>query len=66
MRTEHRAVATNFLAPDRYTEAIRSAGEGSCLRVYLDVAVVLNFLVDFLLILGTNRLAGFPAALLRI
>ena len=46
MRTEHRAVATNFLAPDRYTEAIRSAGEGSCLRVYLDVAVVLNFLVD--------------------
>ncbi len=65
MRTEHRAVATNFLAPDRYTEAIRSAGEGSCLRVYLDVAVVLNFLVDFLLILGTNRLAGFPAALRR-
>ena len=27
--------------------------------VYLDVLVVLNFLVDFLLILGTNRLAGY-------
>lgn len=27
--------------------------------VYLDVLVLLNFLVDFLLILGTNRLAGY-------
>lgn len=30
------------------------------MRVYLDLAVILNFLVDFLLILGTNRLAGYP------
>lgn len=30
--------------------------------VYADVVMVLNFLVDFLLLLGTNRLAGFPAA----
>lgn len=31
------------------------------MRIYLDLVVVLNFLVDFLLILGTNRLAGYPA-----
>lgn len=29
------------------------------MTVYLDLVVILNFLVDFLLILGTNRLAGF-------
>lgn len=28
--------------------------------VYLDVVIVLNFMVDFLLILGTNRLTGYP------
>jgi len=28
--------------------------------VYLDVVVFLNFLVDFLLLLGTNRLCGYP------
>ena len=28
--------------------------------VYLDMVMILNFLVDFLLILGTNRLTGFP------
>ncbi len=28
--------------------------------LYLDVVAILNFLVDFLLILGTNRLTGFP------
>ena len=31
------------------------------MRVYLDVVVVLNFLVDFLLLVGANRLSGFPA-----
>lgn len=31
------------------------------MEVYLDLVMVLNFLVDFLLLLGTNRLAGFPA-----
>lgn len=30
------------------------------MEVYLDLVVILNFLVDFLLLLGTNRLAGFP------
>ena len=28
--------------------------------VYLDMVMLLNFLVDFLLILGTNRLMGYP------
>lgn len=30
------------------------------MTVYLDLVMLLNFLVDFLLILGTNRLAGYP------
>ena len=30
------------------------------MEVYLDMVVILNFLVDFLLLLGTNRLSGFP------
>ena len=30
------------------------------MAVYLDLVVILNFLVDFLLLLGTNRLSGFP------
>lgn len=35
------------------------------MAVYLDLVIVLNFLVDFLLLLGTNRLAGFPAEVWR-
>lgn len=30
------------------------------MTVYLDVLMLLNFLVDYALLLGTNRLAGFP------
>ena len=30
------------------------------MEVYLDLVIILNFLVDFLLLLGTNRLSGFP------
>lgn len=30
--------------------------------VYLDLAILMNFTVDLLLLLGTNRLAGFPMA----
>lgn len=30
------------------------------MRIYLDAVVLLNFLVDFLLLAGTNRLAGIP------
>lgn len=32
------------------------------MTVYLDLVMILNFLVDFLLLLGTNRLSGFPPA----
>ena len=35
------------------------------MEVYLDLVVLLNFLVDFLLLLGTNRLSGFPLGLSR-
>lgn len=31
------------------------------MRIYLDVVMGINFLVDFLLLMGTNRLAGFPS-----
>lgn len=31
------------------------------MEVYLDLVMVLNFLVDFLLLLGTNRISGFTA-----
>ena len=30
------------------------------MTVYLDLVVLLNFAVDFLLLLGTNRLCGYP------
>lgn len=30
------------------------------MKVYVDLVALLNFLVDFLLILGTNRLSGYP------
>lgn len=33
--------------------------------VYLDMVFFLNFIVDFLLLLGTNRLTGFPSGYLR-
>ena len=33
--------------------------------VYLDLVLILNFLVDFLLILAANRLSGFPTAFWR-
>ena len=42
--------------------AILGRKEVDVLTVYLDLVMLLNFLVDFLLLLGTNRLSGFPAA----
>lgn len=33
--------------------------------VYVDVLVALNFLVDLLLLIGTNRLSGYPAGVKR-
>lgn len=35
------------------------------MTVYLDLVMLLNFLVDLLLLLGTNRLAGYPSGLPR-
>lgn len=35
------------------------------LRIFVDLVMALNFLVDLLLILGTNRLAGYPAGMKR-
>lgn len=35
------------------------------MEIYLDLVVILNFLVDFLLLLGTNRLSGFPPDIRR-
>lgn len=34
--------------------------------MYLDLVVLLNFLVDYLLLLGTNRLSGFPSSWKRL
>ena len=35
------------------------------MRVYLDLVVLLNFLVDFLLLVGTNRITGYPNEIKR-
>lgn len=35
------------------------------MRVYLDLVILLNFLVDWLLLLGVNRLVGYPPGLKR-
>ena len=42
--------------------AILAVKEVDVLTVYLDLVMILNFLVDFLLLMGTNRLSGFPSA----
>lgn len=49
--------ATDFFWSARYTEPIEWGCE---MQVYLDVIMLLNFSVDFLLLAGTNRIAGFP------
>lgn len=36
------------------------------MTVYIDLCILLNFLVDLLLLLGTNRLAGFPSSFSRL
>lgn len=36
------------------------------MRVYVDAVMGINFLVDYLLLLGTNRLSGFPAEQRRL
>lgn len=36
------------------------------MRVYLDLVILLNFGVDFLLLLGTNRLSGYRSHIIRV
>jgi len=49
--------ATNFFVLGRYTESIKASGVVNVV-IYVDVVLLLNFLVDLLLLAGTNRLAG--------
>lgn len=56
-------IATNFFEPLRYTEATLQAG-GMRLTGYVWSVILLRFAVDFLLILGTNRLCGTMPQLL--
>lgn len=63
LRRLHPRDATDFFIPRGYTGAIEQ--EVVTARIYGDLVVCLNFLVDFLLLLGTNRLAGFPVSLGR-
>ena len=38
---------------------------GAFLSVYMDLVILLNFLVDFLLLVGTNRIVGYPNGIKR-
>lgn len=62
MRVRGRNVATGFaVGPEVYCP-----GKGGALMVvYLDGVMGLNFLVDWLLLLGVNRMSGFPPELGR-
>lgn len=51
--------ATNFLKQGHYTETIFTEG-GQAVTVYLDLVILLNFMVDGLLLMGANRLTGHP------
>ena len=51
------ALATAFLTGVGYTKSIQRT-RGNCLRVYVDGVMAINFVVDFLLLLGTNHLSG--------
>lgn len=51
--------ATDFLENSPYTETIFMEG-GGLMTVYLDLVILLNFLVDGLLLMGANRLTGHP------
>lgn len=58
LRLRQLEIATDFFACPGYTGGKEG---GSVLTVWLDLVIALNFTVDYLLLLGTNRLAGFPA-----
>ncbi len=47
---------TAFLFVSRYTHKTKEARP---VTVYLDIVILLNFLIDWLLLLGTNRLCGY-------
>lgn len=57
MRCRGSTDATDFSGREQYTDPRKGGGR---LRVYLDLAVMLNMLVDFMLLMATNTLAGFP------
>ena len=57
---------TIFSRYNRYTQGTIFYEGVLQLVVYLDVIVLLNFLVDFLLLLGTNRLCGYRQGYGRI
>lgn len=67
MRWTGNGVATDFCLYQSYTrgEAEAKAWEGIGVHIYKGLVAGLNFLVDFLLILGTNRLAGFSPGIKR-
>ncbi|MBE6934357.1 MAG: hypothetical protein E7462_04825 [Ruminococcaceae bacterium] len=52
--------ATNFSYGLLYTETIFTGG-GADVVVYLDLVILLNFLIDWLLLMGANRLTGYPS-----
>lgn len=57
LRLPRLCVATDFFAPGEYTYPITPM-RGLGLTIYLDLVMGLNFLVDLLLLLGTNHLSG--------
>lgn len=64
MRLRRTGVATDFFAPKGYTGK-NGAGRWG-LTVYLELVMLLNAAVDFLLLQGTSRLAGRSGNLRRI
>lgn len=65
LRRRGHGVATDFSRRWQYTDGIFRIYGGAILGIYLDLVVVLNFLVDFLLFVGTNRLTGYPSGIKR-
>lgn len=41
-------------------DKLKATRRRDCVPIYLDVLMLLNFSVDFLLLLATNRMAGYP------
>lgn len=60
LRCPGHGVATDFFGDVQYTDGTFRICGGAILGIYLDLVIILNFLVDFLLLVGTNRLVGYP------